>query len=123
IPGNPVIVPRNMPGVSSVRAAEYLYNVAPRDGTTLGFVQPTIVYTKVVDPSVKYEPQKFAWLGRLGTVVTHGILWYTAPAQSIEQLKRTEVVFGANGPTGTAATVPWALNRLIGTKFKIIRGY
>ena len=56
VPGNPTVVPQNMPGASSVRAAEYIFNVAPHDGTTLGFVQPTVVLNKVLDPSAKYEP-------------------------------------------------------------------
>jgi tripartite-type tricarboxylate transporter receptor subunit TctC len=123
VPGNPTIIPRNMPGASSVRAAEHLYNVAAHDGTALGYFQPTIVYNKVTDPTAKYEPEKFGWLGRFGSIVTFGIVWSSAPAQSIDEAKTREVVFGANGPTGTAATVPWALNRLIGTRFKVVRGY
>jgi tripartite-type tricarboxylate transporter receptor subunit TctC len=123
LPGNPTVVPRNMPGASSVRAAEYLYNVAPRDGTTLGWFQPTIVTNKVTDPGAKYQPEKFGWIGRLASNVTVGIVWHTAPAQTVEEAKRTKVFIAANGPTGAAAIVPWMLNRMIGTKFEVVTGY
>lgn len=123
IPGQPTIVPRNMPGASSVRATEYFYNVMPRDGTSLAFVQPTVVLNKLTDPKAKYQPQEFKWLGRLGQVVTVGVVWHTAPALTIEEAKKKEVVFGAAGANGYAATIPWALNRIVGTKFNVVRGY
>lgn len=123
IPGRPTIVPRNMPGASSVRATEYFYNAMARDGTSLAFVQPTVVLNKITDPSAKYEPQEFKWLGRVGEVVTVGVVWHTAPALTVEDAKQKEVIFGAAGATGYAATIPWALNRLVGTKFNVVRGY
>src|SRR5262245_1044774 len=72
IPGNPTVVPQNMPGASSVRAAEYVFNVAARDGTTLGFVQPTVVLNKVLDPAAKYDPRQLTWIGRLQRMVLLG---------------------------------------------------
>ncbi|MGE5537027.1 MAG: Bug family tripartite tricarboxylate transporter substrate binding protein [Gemmatimonas sp.] len=123
IPGNPTIVPRNMPGASSVRATEYFYNVMQRDGTSLAFVQPTVVLNKITDPNAKYEPHEFKWLGRVGEVVTVGVVWHTAPALTVEEAKSKEVVFGAAGASGYAAQIPWALNRLVGTKFNVVRGY
>ena len=123
IPGNPTVVPQNMPGASSVRAAEYIFNVAPHDGTTLGFVQPTIVLNKVLDPSAKYEPRRLTWIGRLQRMTFVGVSWHDAPARSVEEAKRNEIVMAGNAATGAGVTVPWALNALIGTKFKVIRGY
>jgi tripartite-type tricarboxylate transporter receptor subunit TctC len=123
IPGHPTIVPRNMPGASSIRATEYVYNAMPRDGTSLMFVQPTVVLNKAIDPKAKYEPREFKWLGRVGEVVTVGVVWHTAPALTVEEAKKKEVIFGAAGASGYAATVPWALNALIGTKFNVVRGY
>lgn len=123
IPGHPTVVPRNMPGASSVRATEYFYNAMPRDGTSLAFVQPTVVLNKITDPTAKYEPREFKWLGRVGEVVTVGVVWHTAPAHTVEEATQKEVIFGAAGATGYAATIPWALNRLIGTKFNVVRGY
>lgn len=50
-------------------------------------------------------------------------MWHTVGVSSIDQAKQRSLVFGAEGATGPAATVPWALNRMIGTKFRIVRGY
>jgi tripartite-type tricarboxylate transporter receptor subunit TctC len=118
IPGNPLIVPRNMPGASSVRAT-----VAPRDGTVIGLFQPTIITNKLIDKSARYEPEKFGWIGRISSAPQFGLVRRDAPTQTLEGAKQTEIIFAANSATGTGATVPWALNRLIGTKFRVVRGY
>jgi tripartite-type tricarboxylate transporter receptor subunit TctC len=123
IPGRPTIVPRNMPGAGSIAAAEYVFGVAPRDGTTLAMFQPTFVLEKVTDPSRKFEPQRFSYVGRVDQSVLVGLVWHTSPAQTLEDTKKTEVVLSANAAAGTSATIPWALNRLIGTKFKVVLGY
>ena len=123
IPGNPSIVPRNMPGASSVRAVEYFHNVAPRDGTALGFFISTVTLDKATDRSLKYEPERFTWIGRVDSAVTFGVVWHDAPVQSVEQAKRQKLILAAIGPAGTAATLPWALNRLIGTQFAVVTGY
>ena len=123
LPGAPIILPRNMPGASSLRAAEFLFNVAPRDGTALGWFQPTIVTTKLTDPATRLEAERFGWIGRLSSMVTVGIIRADAPARTIDEAKRTKLFIGANGPTGNAATVPWALDRMIGTRFELVTGY
>jgi tripartite-type tricarboxylate transporter receptor subunit TctC len=123
IPGRPTIVPRNMPSAGSIAAAEYVFNVAPRDGTVLAMFQPTFVLEKMTDRVRKYEPQRFTYIGRVDQSVLVGLVWHTSPAQSIEDAKKTEVVLSANAAAGTSATIPWALNRHIGTKFKVVLGY
>lgn len=123
IPGHPTIVPKNMPGASSVRAAEWFGTAAARDGTVLGMFQPTIIGNKLVEPDAKYEPEKFNWLGRVSTSSQFGLVWFDAPATTIEEAKTREVILAANSATGTGAMVPWALNRLIGTKFRVVKGY
>jgi tripartite-type tricarboxylate transporter receptor subunit TctC len=123
IPGHPTIVPRNMPSAGSIAAAEYVFNVAPRDGTVLAMFQPTFVLEKMTDRARKYEPQRFTFIGRVDTSVLVGLVWHTSPAQTLEDAKKTEVILSANAAAGTSATIPWALNRLIGTKFKVVVGY
>ena len=117
------VIPRNIPGASSVVAAEWFANVAPQDGSVIGIFQPTIVPHKLTDPSAKFEPEKFGWLGRIATAPQFGLVRTDAPASDLEGMKRVPIIIAASSPTGTAATVPWALNRLIGTQFKVIRGY
>ena len=123
IPGNPAITPRNMPGASSVVAAEYLYNVAPRDGLTIATTQPGVVLNKSLDAKAKYQPEKFSWIGRVQPVVLIGVGWGPAGYKSIDDARAREIAVSASGAAGLAAIVPWALNRMAGTKFKVIRGY
>jgi tripartite-type tricarboxylate transporter receptor subunit TctC len=123
IPGNPTIVPRNLPGASSIVAALNIFNLAPRDGTVIGMLQPTFVIEKINDRTLKFEPEKFTWIGRVDQSVLVGLAWHTSPVQSIADAKRRESAMAAIGASGTAATVPWALNQLIGTKFKVVLGY
>ncbi len=123
IPGHPAIVPRNMPGAGSIAAAEYVYSVAPRDGTVIAIVQPTFLLEKIADRSRKYEPEKLSWLARVDQSVVMGVIWRTSPAQSVKEATRKQVVIAANGPAGTSATIPWALNKMLGTKYKVVLGY
>jgi len=123
IPGNPTIVVQNMPGASGLRVAEYIYNVAPRDGTVIAITQPSVVQHKVVNPSARFNPVDYTWIGRLGSFVTYGVVWHTAPAQTVEKAKSKELILGAVGPSGPGAMLPAALNRLAGTKINIVKGY
>ena len=123
IPGRPTIGPRNMPSAGSIAAAEYVFNVAPKDGTVLAMFQPTFVLEKVTDRARRYDPQRFSYVGRVDQSVLVGLVWHTSPARTIDEAKRAEVVLSANAAAGTSATIPWALNRLIGTKFKVVLGY
>jgi tripartite-type tricarboxylate transporter receptor subunit TctC len=123
IPGNPTFVPQNMPGASSVRAASYLYNVAPRDGTTIGTAQPTIILNKLLDPAATYEPAKYTWIGRLQPITLVGIAWKGAPDHTMSDAQERKLIVGASGASGTSAIVPWALNRILGTHFQVVTGY
>jgi tripartite-type tricarboxylate transporter receptor subunit TctC len=123
IPGHPTIVPQNMPGASSVRAASYIYNVAPRDGTVFGTAQPTIILDKLLDPSAKFEPEKYTWVGRLQPMTLVGIAWKGAPDHTMADARERKLIVGASGASGTSAIVPRALNRVAGTHFQVVSGY
>ncbi|MBX9775613.1 MAG: hypothetical protein K2Y71_14615 [Xanthobacteraceae bacterium] len=123
LPGNPTVVVQNVPGASGLRAAEFIFNVAPRDGTTIAVTQPSIVQHKVLHPSARFDPRSFTWIGRLGAFVTFGVVWHTAPVQTIEAARQREIILGAVGPSGPGAMLPAALNQLAGTKISIVRGY
>lgn len=123
IPGKPTIVPRNMPGAGSIAAAEYVYSIAPRDGSVLALFQPTFVLEKITDRARKFESEKFGYVGRVDQSVLVGLVWNKSPARTIDEIKKREIVLSANAAAGTSATIPWALNRLIGTKFKVVLGY
>ena len=123
IPGNPTIVPHNMPGASSVVATQYVYNAAPRDGLTLAAVQPTVVLDKNLDPSLKYQPERFSWIGRVQPITFVGIAWSASGVKTIADARERTVIVSAQGASGISAIVPWALNKLAGTRFHVISGY
>jgi tripartite-type tricarboxylate transporter receptor subunit TctC len=106
LPGNPTIVVQNMPGASGLRVAENIYNIAPRDGTVIAITQPSLVLHKVVNPSARFNPLDYIWIGRIGSFVTYGVVWHTAPAQTVEEAKSKELILGAVGPSGPATMLP-----------------
>lgn len=124
IPGTPTLVVRNMPGAGSRIAGDYLANVAPQDGTTLGYLASAIVVDQLLDPvDRRFDPQQLTWIGRLNDIAQVAIVWHTAPAVSVEEAKVKEVVLAASSPLNLSATLPLAFNRMVGTKFKVVPGY
>jgi tripartite-type tricarboxylate transporter receptor subunit TctC len=123
IPGNPTIIARNMPGASGMVAADYMFNVAPQDGTAISIPQPTILLNRVLDPTARYAPQGFTWLGRIGALQTFGIVSRKSPVQTVAQAKVTEIPMGAAQGVGTGSNVIMALNGLVGTRFLLVKGY
>ncbi len=124
IPGNPTVVPENMPGAGSLRAANHIFNVAPKDGTALGIVTDTVAVEQALrNPAVQFDARKLAWIGRVAASNAVQIIWHTAKVQSIEDAKRFEATVAGTGAGNAAEIVPTLLNAVIGTKFKIIKGY
>jgi tripartite-type tricarboxylate transporter receptor subunit TctC len=123
IPGNPTIVIKNMEGGSGVRAASFITTVTPQDGTSLGLFLDTLTLGKVLGGPGEFDPVKLVWIGRIVSTATVSVVWHTSPVQSVEAAKRNELVIAASVPSNSSSFIPTALNDLIGTKFKIIRGY
>ena len=124
IPGEPAAIVQNMPGAGSLRATNYVLSIAPKDGTVMGILNSNTVLDKLTGRrSFDADITDFAWIGRLGTVLNIGVVWHTAGVRAVADLKTSEVVFGAAGPTGGGATIPAALNTLLGTKIRVVTGY
>jgi tripartite-type tricarboxylate transporter receptor subunit TctC len=124
LPGNPTVVPENMPGAGTLRAANYIFNVVPKDGTALGIVTDTVAVEQALrNPAVQFDARKLTWIGRVAASNAVQIIWHTAKVQSIEDAKRFEATVAGTGAGNAAETVPKLLNAVIGTKFKIIKGY
>jgi tripartite-type tricarboxylate transporter receptor subunit TctC len=125
IPGNPTIVPQNMTGAGSRRAANYLYIKAPKDGTVIGTVGQAMPLDQAMGkPGVKYDAAKFNWIGN--SIVDNNItfIWHATGIKTIEEAqKKGGVICGATGATSPSVTSPQIINNLIGTNFRIIRGY
>jgi tripartite-type tricarboxylate transporter receptor subunit TctC len=122
--GNPTVVPENMPGAGTLRAANYVFNIAPKDGTALGIVTDTIAVEQALrNPAVQFDARKLVWIGRVAASNAVHTIWHTAKVQSIEDAKRYEATVAGTGAGNAAETISVLLNAVIGTKFKIIRGY
>jgi tripartite-type tricarboxylate transporter receptor subunit TctC len=124
IPGHPTGVMRNMPGGGSLVAANHLFNVAPRDGTTLGLIAPTIpLEERLGAPNVRFEAAKFNWIGRVAAGVNMTFVTSTSPVKSIKDVMQREVLLGASARSSTVAIYPSVLANVIGAKFKMVMGY
>ena len=123
VPGKPDVIVQNRPGAGSAVAASYIYNATPKDGTQIGIFLSHLSLNRVLEKETPYVFEKFTWLGRLNTTQNLSVVWDTAPVKTVEDAKRTEVVLAASGPESATSRVPIAFNRLLGTKFKVVRGY
>jgi len=123
IPGHPTVIAQNMPGASSIKAANYVYNVAPRDGTLIYANDSTHPMSQRLKKTGRFEPDRFYWIGRLTADDSVGLTWHTSGVKTVADAKKTQIVMAAGGKSGPAAMIPSALNNLIGTKFKVVLGY
>jgi len=124
IPGQPTVVAQNMPGTGSLKAAAYIYEVAPKDGTTLGVVVESAALEQALgNPAAQYDAAKFTYVGRVATSNNIFMQWHTSKVQSIDDSRKFESSLAGTGPGSIAETVPRLLNALAGTKFKLVSGY
>jgi tripartite-type tricarboxylate transporter receptor subunit TctC len=125
IPGNPSMIPVNMPGGGGLLAANYMYEIAPRDGTHLTLLGEALPmdYTLGFTPALKADLGKFNWIGTVSTSNTLTYLWHSSPTKTIEDAKKRETVIGATGAGSTPSWLPIIYNNVFGTKFKVINGY
>jgi tripartite-type tricarboxylate transporter receptor subunit TctC len=124
IPGNPSIVPRNMPGGVGLQAANYMATVAPKDGTVLhAIMQNMSAHQALGGGGVEFDTRKFFWIGN--TTDSPNVInsWHTTGIKTIYDVMKRELVVGAPGTATSSVYYPRALNALVGTKFKIVSGY
>jgi tripartite-type tricarboxylate transporter receptor subunit TctC len=124
LPGRPAVIVKNMPGAGGLLGANYLFNLAPRDGTTIGVVPQTVVIAQVLGgATVKFDAQKFNWIGRIDSNVEVEQTWYTSGIKTIADAKSAPVVVAGTGPDSSSVVFPHLLNDTLGTKFKVVSGY
>lgn len=124
VPGRPALVVRNMPGAGSLRAANFLFNVAPKDGTTIGtFGQNLPMHQATGGANVEYDSPRFNWLGNFSSEINVVTVWHTTGINSIQDVMTRELTVGATAPNSTSFLFPTIMNNVLGTKFKIIVGY
>src|SRR5258708_6676412 len=123
LPGNPTIIPQNMPGAGSFKAVNYLYEVAPKDGTYFGSVAQTLAVDAVTDERSVTDPTRLPYLGRLTTNIDVGVALKRTGINSFEDARKREIITGTSGGGSTTVLYPLALNAYAGAKFKLVKGY
>jgi tripartite-type tricarboxylate transporter receptor subunit TctC len=124
IPGNPTIIVQNMPGGGNVLATNYMFNIAPKDGTAIATIHSAMPLHQVLDgQGVRYDADKFEWLGSTGPQNEVILVWHTAGITSIEQAMQRQVILGGTGAGSGIVIIPTVMNNVLGTKFKIVTGY
>jgi len=124
LPGNPAVVAQNMPGGGSYRAASYIYNQAPKDGSTFAIIARDAALGPLTgQPGALFDATKFSWIGTPATETNICIAYKTAPVKTAKDLLQKELIVGDTGPGTGTHSYPKALNALIGTKFKVVGGF
>jgi tripartite-type tricarboxylate transporter receptor subunit TctC len=124
IPGNPTIVPKNVPGAGGLIAANTLYNTTAPDGFTFAALTNGVAMDPLFGETAgRFDAQKFNWLGSMGKLENICVTWKGSPITRIEQARTREVAVSASGATGNSAIMPKIINQFLGTKFKVIGGY
>jgi tripartite-type tricarboxylate transporter receptor subunit TctC len=113
-----------MPGGGSIIAGNHVYNIAAKDGTILGAIsQGGPLQAKLQPSTVKFDPAKFGWIGRVSSSANVTFVWHTSSIKTLDDAKKREVTLGATGAGSTVSLYPSVMNSILGTKFKNIMGY
>jgi tripartite-type tricarboxylate transporter receptor subunit TctC len=124
LPSGAHFVVRNMPGAGSLTAANYLFRSAPRDGSEMAALGREIPTIKLFgDSNVRFEPKELNWIGNAESSPSFCGGWHTSEVTQTKDLFDKPLIVGATGVDSSTATVPFALNALLGTKFRVITGY
>jgi tripartite-type tricarboxylate transporter receptor subunit TctC len=123
--GHPNVVVQSMPGGGGIRAMNYLYEVAPKDGTTIGLVHSSVPFAPIYGiEGAKFDARKFQWLGSMNNASAMCVAWAASGVKDWGDLhEEGKYIVGGTGAGSQMETLPAMLNKLFGTKIKIISGY
>ena len=124
LPGNPTIVPRNMPGAGGTIASNHVYNVAPQDGTTLVIITSSFAMEQLFEnPQIRYDARRFLAIGRLLDTTSVIFFWHTSPIKTVDDLRKRPSTVGISGVYEIPAARMRAMNRFLGMQMRLIPGY
>jgi len=125
IPGNPTIIPQNMPGAGGIIAANYMGVIAPKDGTYLTMISQALPMDQALGftSNLNADLRTFGWLGNLGDSNMLTFTWHTSPTKTMEDAKKRETLIGGTGAQSISYWLPFIYNAALGTKIKMIHGY
>jgi tripartite-type tricarboxylate transporter receptor subunit TctC len=126
IPGNPTVVPKNMEGAGSLRLANWLYNIGPKDGSAIGIIGRGTGFDPIIsnqEQKARFDGPKFTWIGSANNEVSVCGAWHTSSITKFEDLLTKQLIVGGTSASADTDQFPKILNGVLGTKFKIISGY
>ena len=124
IPGNPTIIPQNMPAAGGIAAANHMYNVAPRDGTIICLLQNTVAFEPFyANRQAQFDAAKFSWLGTPTTEVAMYIVRHASKIKTLADAQTQEMMAGGAGAASTPAFYGRVFNQLLNMKARLITGY
>jgi tripartite-type tricarboxylate transporter receptor subunit TctC len=124
LPGNPTVVPKNMEGAASIRFANWLYSVAPKDGTAFGTIgRGTALDPLLGQPGAQFDGTKFNWIGSANNEVSVCVAWHTTGFTTFDDMMRRELLIGGTGPGDDTVQFGKVLVGVLGAKLKIVAGY
>jgi tripartite-type tricarboxylate transporter receptor subunit TctC len=124
LPGNPTLVPQNMPGAGSLIAANWLANVAPKDGTGIAIIPSATLFENLLgNTSARFDARQLNWLVSLNDYTAIAMVWHETPFATAADMLTRELLVGSNAPASDTTVWPQLLNALIGTKVRMVKGY
>jgi len=125
LPGKPNVIVQNMPGAGGLRGANYLYNVAAKDGTAMGVVSQTVAVGQVLGtvPGIQYDARRYTWIGRMNANVEVDHAWHASGVRSIADVMQRETIAAGTGPTSSSVVMRRLMNELVGTKYRLVTGF
>jgi tripartite-type tricarboxylate transporter receptor subunit TctC len=124
IPGNPGVVVQNQPGAGSMTMTNQLYAAGPFDGTAIGAPFNGLPTAPLLTPEgARFDATKLIWIGSTNKETQVNYVWHTAPVNTLDDVRTTETIVGAQAPGSTQYDYPVLANALFGMKFKVVTGY
>jgi tripartite-type tricarboxylate transporter receptor subunit TctC len=127
IPGSPTIVVENMEGGAGLKVVNYVYGDAAKDGLTIGAIHRAASLAPLFGTAdaqfVKFDAQKFGWIGSIDSTVTVAAAWAASGITTFDQLRTKETVVASDAPSSDSYVFSHLLNKMLGTKLKIVVGY
>ena len=124
IPGHPTIVPQNLTGAGSLRAASFLYSAAPKDGSVFGTFGRTIATTPLLMPaSAQLDPTRFSWLGSMTNEVSLCVTWHTSPVKDWKECLEKPITMGGEGSGADPDVYALLYKNVFGAKWRLVSGY
>jgi tripartite-type tricarboxylate transporter receptor subunit TctC len=124
IPGNPTLVPQNMPGAGTLKATKYLYAVAPKDGTTIGIFSRSMPLAPVLGlQGADFDATKFTWLGSITKDTITCVSWHTSKIKSWDDTLQNEYRVGGEGKGSDPDLYATLIKSVLNAKAKLVTGY